>query len=677
MVLVRLRRLIEFRTYAGVLLVKTPDFIPMDVPRLHPETMEAVNQRVDIAEIVSEYVVLKKQGKDYLGLCPFHAENSPSFSVSPSKQLYYCFGCQAGGNGVKFLMEVGKRSFSEVVLDLAQRYQIPIKTLEPKQREELQRQLSLREQLYEVLAIASSFFQHALRQPQGEFALNYLKTKRQLKEETIQIFRLGYAPSTWDTLYRYLVEQKKIAVALVNQAGLISPKKSGDGYVDRFRDRLIIPIADSQGRVIGFGGRTLSEEQPKYLNSPDTELFNKGKTLFALDQAKSAIAKQDQAVVVEGYFDAIALHSAGIKQTVASLGTALTGDQVRSLLRYTESKQIILNFDADRAGVNAASKAIGSIAPLIYSGQVGLRVVTLPDGKDADEFLLHNPVAKYQELLTNAPLWIDWQLQQLLVGTDLKQADQFQQINNEMVKILKEITENNQRTHYLQQCASLLSQGDGKLFPLLLENLLTQIGGKRSTSLISPQTKLAQEIAKTAAQSSSKTSILTTSSDQSLLEKSETLLMRLYLHCPEYREVIITVLEERDLVFTIAEYRFLWQQIVAIEPTLSTQQPDLIAKLQDEYLQFPEKLNQISHLFHLNEFTENQISVALELINAAVACMERVICEKCCRYYLDLWKKTSVGSDLSLAQQYWRELSISKQRIKELDGELQFLYFHR
>lgn len=645
----------------------------MEVPRLHPETMEEVRQRVDIVEVVSEYVVLKKQGKDYTGLCPFHTENSPSFSVSPSKQLYYCFGCQAGGNGIKFLMEVGKKSFSEVVLDLAQRYQIPIKTLEPKQREELQRQISLREQLYEVLAIASSFFQHALRQPQGAKALDYLKTKRQFSEATIQQFRLGYAPSTWDTLYRYLVEQKKIAVALVNQAGLISPKKSGDGHVDRFRDRLMIPIADVSGRVIGFGGRTLSEEMPKYLNSPETELFIKGKTLFALDHAKSAIAKQDQAVVVEGYFDAIALHAVGIQQTVASLGTALTGDQVKSLLKYTESKQIILNFDADKAGINAASRAISAIHPLVYSGQVGLRVLTIPDGKDADEYLRHNPVSKYQQLLTNAPLWIDWQLQQLLIGVDLKQADQFQQVNNEMVKILKEITDSNQRTAYIQQCATLLSQGDRKLFPLLLENLLTQLGGGSRGGLVAPQTKLTQQIAK----SSPKIPVFSTSSDQSLLEKSETLLMRLYLHCPEYREVIITVLEERDLVFTIAEYRFLWQQIVAIEPTLSSQQPDLIAKLQDEYLQFPEKLNKISHLFHLDEFTERQIGVAPELINAAVACMERVICENCSRYYLDLWKNTSFKDNPTLANQYSQELTKSKKRIKELDAELQFLYFYR
>lgn len=653
----------------------------MEVPRLHPETTEAVRQRVDIVEVVSEYVVLKKQGKDYTGLCPFHTENSPSFSVSPSKQLYYCFGCQAGGNALKFLMEVGKRSFSEVVLDLAQRYQVPIKTLEPKEREELQRQLSLREQLYEVLAIAASFFQHALRQPQGAAALEYLKHQRQLREDTIQQFHLGYAPSTWDTLYRYLVEQKKIAVAIVNQAGLILPKKSGDGYIDRFRDRLMIPITDIQGRVIGFGGRTLSEEQPKYLNSPDTELFNKGKTLFALDFAKAGISKQDQAVVVEGYFDAIALHAVGINQAVASLGTALTGDQVKSLLRYTESKQIILNFDADKAGVNAASRAISSIFPLVYGGQVGLRVVTLPDGKDADEFLLHNPVANYQELLTHAPLWIDWQLQQLVIGVDLKQADQFQQVNNEMVKILKEITDNNLRTSYLQQCATLLSQGDGKLFPLLLENLITSLGSNLHRGSATPQSKTTsrhqQQTNQQTNQDSSKTSLVHNSGDQSLLEKSETLLMRLYLHCPEYREVIITVLEERNLIFTIADYRFLWQQIVAIEPTLSRQQPDLIARIQDEYLQFPDKLNQISHLFHLDEYTENQITVAPELINAAVACMERVICEKCYRYYLDLWQKTDFKIDRPLMEKYWLELTRSKERIKALDRELQFLYFYR
>jgi DNA primase len=212
----------------------------MDVPRLHPDTIEEVKQRVDIVEVISESVVMRKRGKDYVGACPFHDEKTPSFSVSPSKQLYYCFGCGAGGDAVKFLMELGKRSFSEVVLDLAQRYQIPIQTLEPEQRQEFQRQLSLREQLYEILAVTASFYQHALRQPEGAIALDYLKNKRQLSEETIGQFQLGYAPAGWETLYRYLVEQKRYPIALVEEAGLIKQRTSGSGYYDQFRDRLMI-----------------------------------------------------------------------------------------------------------------------------------------------------------------------------------------------------------------------------------------------------------------------------------------------------------------------------------------------------------------------------------------------------------------------------------------------------
>ena len=263
----------------------------MKVPRLHPDTIEEVQQRVDIVDVISEHIVLRKRGKDYLGLCPFHNEKTPSFSVSQDKQLYYCFGCSQGGNTYKFLMEVGKQSFAEVVLDLARRYHVDVKTVEPEQRQEIQRQQTLKEQLYEILAVASSFFKYALRQSQGEIALTYLRQQRNIEETTIDRFQLGYAPAGWETLYRYLVEQKRYPVNLVEQAGLIKPRKTGGGYYDVFRDRLIIPIMDLQGRVIGFGSRSLrDEDMPKYLNSPETPLFDKSKTLFALDKARSNIS---------------------------------------------------------------------------------------------------------------------------------------------------------------------------------------------------------------------------------------------------------------------------------------------------------------------------------------------------------------------------------------------------
>jgi DNA primase len=668
----------------------------VEIPRLHPDTIEEVKQRADIVDVVSEHVVLRKRGKDHIGLCPFHDEKSPSFSVSPMKQLYYCFGCNAGGTAIKFLMEVGKRSFSDVVLDLARRYQVSVQTLEPEQRQELQRQLSLREQLYEILAIATEFYKHALRQPQGQQALTYLQATRGLSEETIQQFQLGYAPAGWATIYKYLVEQKGKPVQQVEQAGLIVPRKEGNGYYDRFRDRLIIPIRDTQGRVIGFGGRSLGDEQPKYLNSPETELFDKGKTLFALDKARDSISKQDQAVVVEGYFDAIALHAAGISNVVASMGTALSLDQVRQLLRYTESKQIVLNFDADAAGTNASIRAIEEIAPLVYSGQVQLRVLNLPDGKDADEFLSQSIEAaeQYRQQLLEAPLWLDWQISQVLLGQDLKQADQFQQVAQSMVKLLNQLDDSNKRTYYVNHCAQLLSQGQTKLVPLFIENLQVQLKKPVVTSSkkLSPKQK----------NSSNQRSHLNlpVGSEYNLLEQAEALLLRIYLHCPEYRLTIIDTLEAQDLLFSLSHHRFLWQQILELQaPARSavawasphfangnakdersllaslwhnnTSDP-LISLLQDRSFEFPNEIAAVAHLFHLDERRQEDLVRAPLLIRAAAACLEKVSCEKHRRYCLEQWQKLDPSTDLKRREYYWQELYAVTQRILELDQLRQF-----
>ncbi|NET59478.1 MAG: DNA primase [Symploca sp. SIO2E6] len=649
----------------------------MDIPRLHPDTIEEVKQRAEIVDVISEHVVLRKRGKDYLGLCPFHEEKTPSFSVSPSKQVYYCFGCQAGGNAIKFLMEVGKRSFSDVVLELARNYQVPVQTLEPAQRQELQRQLSLREQLYEIMALTAQFYQHALRHSQGQQALEYLHDKRGLQEETIQQFQLGYAPAGWDTLYRYLVEQKGKPVQLVAEAGLIKPKNKGNGYYDGFRDRLIIPIRDSQGRVIGLGGRSLGNEQPKYLNSPETPLFNKGKTLFALDRARDAIRKQDQAVVVEGYFDAIALHAAGITNVVASLGTALSQEQVRQLLRYTESKQVILNFDADVAGTKATARAISEIAHLAYQGQVQLRVLNLPDGKDADEFLQGHPEAqaKYQQLLQTAPLWLDWQISQLLKDKNLQQADQFQQVAQEMVKLLNQIDNVNQLTYYLNHCAQLLSQGQDRLVPLYLKNLQAQLNkplvatNKKSPVLRLESSSQPNKFSKQKSTDPHFSSPI--DSENSLLEKAEALLLAIYLHCSEYRQTIIDTLETEDLLFTLSHHRFLWQQILKLQEVAATSRTNtsnsLISLLQECSLQFSQEMAQVAHLFHPNEKLSKDLTRASVLIPAAAACLEKVVCEKHKRYCLQQWQKLDPATDHQRRQYYLQEFYAINKRIKELE----------
>jgi DNA primase len=600
----------------------------MPIPRFHPDTVEQVRQAADIVDVVGEHVVLRKQGRGFVGSCPFHDDKSPSFSVSPEKQFYYCFGCGAGGNVFKFLMELRKQSFAEVVLELAQRYQVPVQPLETEERQALQKQLTQREQLYEILAIACRFYEHALRQPIGKQALTYLQQKRALSEETIQQFQLGYAPGGWQTLQTYLVEEKNFPVELVEQSGLILPRKNESGYYDRFRDRLMIPIHDSQGRIVGFGSRTLTNEEPKYLNSPETELFNKGQLLFGLDKARKAIVQDDRAIVVEGYFDVIALHAAGITNGVASMGTALTSAQIRHLLRYTESKQIILNFDADKAGQKAAERAISEVEELAYRGEVKLRVLNLPNGKDADEFLKEQPADAYHELIEAAPLWIDWQIQLALQGKDLRQADHFEAATQTIVQVLGKLPNAALRTHYLQRSAELLNvEGEARLTMQIADALRQQVRGQRWHGRSQKWQKPA---------------------DYSLRESAEAQLLRIYLHCAYHRHDVREALRQRDLEFTFSHHRFLWREILSFEDRASETetvhpelQPDpadidLITELQTLEADHSQELQQVYHLLQLTETTEIEILRPGLTIRTAVATLERIACEKRCRHLLDM-----------------------------------------
>lgn len=637
----------------------------MNTPRLHPDTIEEVKQRVDIVDIVSERVVLKKRGRDFVGLCPFHDEKSPSFSVSPTKQMYYCFGCGAGGNAIKFLMEVGKQSFGDVVFDLARRYQIPLKTLAPEQRQELQRQLSLKEQLYEIVAVAVSFYQHALYQEEGKIALDYLLGKRKLSRESIESFQLGYAPSGWETLYRYLVEQKRYPLALVEQAGFIQPRKNGSGYFDRFRDRLMIPILDVQGRAIAFGSRTLGNDEPKYLNSPETPLFEKGKTLFALDKAKGTIAKEDRAIVVEGYFDAIALHAAGITNAVASLGTAFSQEQIKQLLRYSESKQVIFNFDADTAGVKATARAIEEISSLVYSGQVQLRILNLPDGKDADEFLQSSPEAidTYHRLIENAPFWIDWRIQRMLIGQDLKRGDRFQQVAREMVNLLQKLEDSNQRTFYIEYCAEILSQNESSRIPYLMKNLSRQVSKPVNVS-----SRLTVK----------KTSIEFDNNESEKSQKAEWLLLLIYLHFPEYRKTIYESLDQKDLIFNTPQYRFIWQLFLEAEENLQNPN-ELISVLQNSALIHPEQLTDtvLSSFDIEHEIREREIYQPEEQIRNAIATLEKVSLLQYLRYCQEQFSQFHHMNEQNqeLFQFYYQEINQTAMKLREIDPLFRFMKF--
>ncbi|ABX08636.1 DNA primase [Prochlorococcus marinus] len=517
----------------------------MGNPRIHPHTIEAVKERADIVDVVGEHVVLKKKGKEFVGICPFHDDSKPSMTVSPAKQFYYCFSCGAGGNSIKFLMEFQRESFIDVVLGLARKYQLPIETLEGPQQERLRQKLSRRDNLYKILDLAKGWFQDRLRSSEGALAFNYLLEKRRLDRGIIDQFELGFAPNAWDGLLRHLNHVENISQELLEAAGLIIPRKSGDGFYDRFRNRLMIPIKDRQGRVIGFGGRSLDGTDPKYLNSPETEVFEKGKHLFALDKATNLIRKNDKAVVAEGYFDVIALHAAGVTNAVASLGTALSSHQVTQLCRCTDSKRIVLNFDADNAGIRAANRAINEVEHLAMQGQLELRVLHLPSGKDPDEYLQENSVADYKALLDKAPLWIDWQIDQVFKDLDLTKADHFQLVVSGLVQLLGKLPPSALRTYYLQKVSERLSGGQARVALQLEDDLRKQVKGQRwhgqSTRLEKP-------------------------GEASLRERNEAEILRLYLHCPSQRANIRRELRQRELEdFALHHHRLLWSSISDIE----------------------------------------------------------------------------------------------------------------
>ena len=607
----------------------------MVTARLHPRTIDAVKERADIVDVVGEHVVLKKKGREFVGICPFHDDSKPSMTVSPAKQFYYCFSCGAGGNSIKFLMEFQRQSFSDVVLDLARRYQVPVETVDGPQQERLRQQLSRREKLQRVLALASGWFRTQLRGPEGQKAQLYLTETRGLSMATQETFELGYAPDQWDGLLKHLQQVEGCSPEMLEAAGLVVPRKGGNGFYDRFRHRVIVPIHDRQGRVIGFGGRSLDGSEPKYLNSPETELFEKGKHLFGLDKATNAIRKDDRAVVVEGYFDVIALHAAGITNAVASLGTALSSQQITQLCRVSDGKRIVLNFDADGAGVRAANRAIGEVEQLALQGQLELRILHLPSGKDPDEFLKGHGAGDYRALLDQAPLWLDWQIEQALAERDLSRADQFQQAVAALVDLLGKLPQSAVRTHYLQRVAERLSGGQGRLALQLEEDLRQQVKGQRWHGRSSRHEQ---------------------PGDISQRERCEADLLRLYLHCSRHRPTIRQELRQRELEdFAIPHHRHLWAAVTELEESnIGEGRLESISRGDDagdglDNLDLPRLLtdqlllensalvSRLTPLLEPGELQRLALAEPLEQLRGITALLERQKSLKRCRHLLEAW----------------------------------------
>ena len=377
---------------------------------------ELIRSRTDIVELISAYTALKRAGAKYKGLCPFHSEKTPSFTVDPEMGRWRCFGaCQEGGDVYKFLEKAENLTFIEAAERLAERAGI---TLTGKgDREEALRQRSERDRLYAVNAAALQFFRDAYRRfklPQ-EYAI-----QRGLAHETLERFGVGFAPDDWEQLSNHLHKQKFPADDAV-KAGLIMPSRRGDGsYTDRFRGRLIFPILDTQERIVGFGGRLIVDkpDAPKYLNSPETPVYSKSKTLYALNRARKSISEKGVAVVVEGYMDAVAAHQAGIPYVVATCGTSLTGEHARLLRRYAgENKAVVLSFDADKAGVNAALKAAETITTA--ASDLTLRVLSLPPGEDPDSLIRKGDVAGFRKAIDDALTVPEFRLKSLETQHDL------------------------------------------------------------------------------------------------------------------------------------------------------------------------------------------------------------------------------------------------------------------
>ena len=357
------------------------------------DKISEIKNTADIVDIVSEMVLLKKAGKNYLGLCPFHSEKTPSFTVNREKQIFYCFGCAAGGNIFSFLMKHEGLSFPEVAKMLARKYgiELPLQNMSPEQK----RQLSERENILTVNRLAAEFFrQGLLNSASGKAARAYLK-KRGMTREIFENFYLGYAPEGWDHLTLFL-SKKKVSPALAEKSGLIVSKKNKNGFYDRFRNRIIFPIFDVNLQVIGFGGRVLDDSEPKYLNSPETPVYNKRRSLYGIHSAKKHCREQGTVYIVEGYFDLLALHQHGIENAVATLGTALTQDQVRILKGYAH--RMVLVYDSDDAGIKAALRSIETFG----KEEVDARITVLPAGHDPDSYLFEFGHESFMKFASNA-----------------------------------------------------------------------------------------------------------------------------------------------------------------------------------------------------------------------------------------------------------------------------------
>ncbi len=420
------------------------------------EIIEEVRIHNDIVDVIGGYVHLQKKGGSHFGLCPFHNEKTPSFSVSKDKQMYYCFGCGAGGNVFSFVMAYENYTFIEAVKFLAERGRIELP--EPEVSEDVKKAIQKKQRLYEANRLAARYYYALLRKDVGKHGYGYLKS-RGLSQEIMKQFGLGYATSFRDDLYQHLHQHEYTDQELFECGLLLEDKKKKGTYYDRFFNRVMFPIFDVHGKVIAFGGRVLGDGQPKYLNSPETKLFDKSRNLYGLNIARKS--RETYMIVVEGYMDVIALHQAGFDNSIASLGTAFTSGHGQLIKRYVD--EVVIAFDSDGAGVNAALRAI----PILKSAGLIVRVLNMESAKDPDEYIQKHGVDSFRQLIKDASASFMFEIKQLSRRYDLGDPEYRTHFSEAVAKKLLTIEGKIERENYMMAIVEEYTMSQNGLYELL------------------------------------------------------------------------------------------------------------------------------------------------------------------------------------------------------------------
>ncbi len=533
------------------------------------DVIEEVRTRNDIVDVISQYVNLKKKGANYFGLCPFHNEKSPSFSVSGDKQMYYCFGCGAGGNVITFVMEYENYSFVEAVKLLADRAGITLP--EAEYSREARAQADLKNTLLEINRLAANYFYYQLKQPNGRIGYEYFKN-RALTDDTIKHFGLGYANKVSDDLYRYM-RSKGYEDSILKETGLFFIEERGAR--DKFWNRVMFPILDVNNRVIGFGGRVMGDGEPKYLNSPETKLFDKSRNLYGLNFARTSRA--GYILICEGYMDVIAMHQAGFTNAVASLGTAFTSQHALLLKRY--ANQVILTYDSDGAGTKAALRAI----PILKEAGISVRVLNMKPYKDPDEFMKNLGKEEFQKRIDNAVNSFMFEISVIRSQYSMQDPESKTAFYNAAARKLLEFPEKLERDNYTEAVAREY------MIPLEdLKRLVASLGGRFGTGV------------KTAGEEKSR--IRPKKDKEDGIKKSQRLLLTWLIERPELLAKIDGIIGPEDFVDG------LYQKVAGLVFEELRKGKVSPAQILNQFIEGEEQYREVAALFHasLSESLNNE-----------------------------------------------------------------------